>query len=96
MVNIEIDGKKCTDPYNCKKCLQVCPPAVFGIFPTNREIGKKSREWTLTAVFEELCDACGKCTEVCDKKAIAIDKNAAPQNYIVKMIENIIEEDRDV
>ncbi len=47
---ISINRERCTTPFDCKRCLQVCPPAVFVVIATKMlkgvELTKKS--WAMT------------------------------------------------
>ena len=29
---ITIDRERCTTPFDCKRCLRVCPPAIFAVY----------------------------------------------------------------
>ena len=40
---IEIDASKCTIPFACKKCLEVCPQAVFQTYGIKVEKGARDR-----------------------------------------------------
>ena len=48
-VNVEIDLNKCTDPNGCRKCLNICKHAIFGLIEeketlTQKEIEKMLKE----------------------------------------------------
>lgn len=76
---IAIDREKCTVPFLCKKCLQVCPTAVFRV---RRNIAKERRlteldprvdgNYLLSVWRRDQCIACNKCLEVCPVAAITI------------------------
>ena len=77
---ITIDYEKCQVPFLCKKCLQVCPTAVFFVNRiTERE--EKLREtdpripgnYKLYAPRRDKCTMCNKCIEVCPVGAIKIE-----------------------
>ncbi len=41
-----------------------------------RQPGKATKDWEIGALFRSLCTACGVCTELCPKAAIAIEATA--------------------
>ena len=77
---ITIDHEKCQVPFLCKKCLQVCPTAVFFV---NRVVTKEERlkemdpripgNYVLYAPRRDKCTVCNKCIEVCPVDAIKIE-----------------------
>jgi len=77
---ITIDREKCTVPFLCKKCLQVCPMAVFHV---TRVMEKEKRleemdprvdgNYVLFAPRRDKCTACNLCIEVCPVDAIKIE-----------------------
>ena len=77
---IAIDPEKCTVPFLCKKCLQVCPTAVFHV---ERVMAKEKRleemdpridgNYELSARRRDKCIVCNKCIEVCPVDAIKIE-----------------------
>ena len=77
---ITIDREKCTVPFLCKKCLQVCPTAVFLV---ERVMAKEERlkemdpridgNYVLHAPRRDKCTVCNKCIEVCPVDAIKIE-----------------------
>lgn len=74
---IEIDGAKCTVPFWCKKCLEVCPQLVFWVEGTRNERLRESdpREpglYRLMSVRRDKCTLCNRCVEVCPEGAITI------------------------
>lgn len=74
---IEIDQKKCTTPYACKKCLQICPMAVFGITTVKMEKFKETDEnapgtFKLRVAFGDKCIVCNECVEVCPVQALTV------------------------
>ena len=74
---IEIDYTKCTTPFDCKKCLQICPQAVFDVNPVKmvrlRETDKKEPgAYKLHALYRDKCTGCNKCVEVCPQDALTI------------------------
>ncbi len=77
---ITIDQEKCTVPFLCKKCLQICPAAVFFV---ERVIAKEERlkevdpridgNYELSVSRRDKCTVCNKCIEVCQVNAIKIE-----------------------
>ncbi len=77
---ITIDQTKCTVPFLCKKCLQVCPAAVFFV---NRVMSKEKRleemdprvdgNYVLGTSRRDKCSVCNLCIEVCPVDAIKIE-----------------------
>lgn len=77
---ITIDQQKCTVPFLCKKCLQICPTAIFRV---ERVMAKEERlkemdpridgNYALAAPRRDKCTVCNKCLEVCPVDAIKIE-----------------------
>ena len=77
---ITIDKEKCTIPFACKKCLQICPTAVFHV---ERVMSKEKRleemdpridgNYELRVAYRNKCISCDKCVEVCPVDAIKIE-----------------------
>jgi ferredoxin len=75
---IKIDYKKCTTPFDCKKCLQECPQAVFFVMPIKEEKFKETDPkepgaYMLVAPYRRKCIACDICIDVCPVDAITIE-----------------------
>ena len=78
---ITVDLQKCTVPFLCKKCLQICPNAVFHV---TRVMSKEERlkemdpridgNYVLVASRRDKCILCDKCIEVCPVDAIKIEE----------------------
>lgn len=77
---IEIDLEKCTVPFLCKKCLEICPTAVFNV---SRVMSKEKRleemdprvdgNFVINAMGRrDKCIVCNRCLEVCPVDAITI------------------------
>ena len=74
---ISIDLAKCTTPFDCKKCLQICPQGVFWVLPAKnvkfQETDQKEPDaWKLVAEYRALCTACNQCVEVCPVDALVV------------------------
>jgi len=74
---IAIDRQKCTTPFACKICLQVCPQAVFTVWPAKIEKFKETdaREpgaWKLLPNYADKCTGCNDCVELCPLQAITL------------------------
>ena len=77
---ITIDLQKCTVPFLCKKCLQICPEAILHV---TRVMSKEERlkemdpridgNYVLFARRRDKCTVCNKCIEVCPVDAIKIE-----------------------
>ena len=73
----KIDYDKCTTPFAYKKCLQVCPQAVFHVVPLKQEKFKETDEnepgaFRLWVGYGDKCTVCNKCVEVCPVNALTI------------------------
>lgn len=74
---IEIDYAKCTTPMLCKKCLQICPTAVFEIQTLKMERLRETDPrdpgaFRLDVFYRDKCLACNDCINVCPEDAIRI------------------------
>ena len=77
---ITIDHTRCTVPFLCKKCLQICPMLVFDV---DRVLAKEKRleevdpridgNYVLGAARYDKCTACNMCIEVCPVDALKIE-----------------------
>ena len=77
---ITIDLEKCTVPFLCKKCLQVCPECVFHV---GRVMSKEKRleemdpriegNYVLFAPRRDKCTGCNLCIDVCPVDAIKVE-----------------------
>ena len=75
--NVQVDDSKCTTPFNCKICLEICPQAVFYLRPVKMEKFKETDKtepgsYTLKPLFRDKCTACNQCVEACPVGAIRI------------------------
>lgn len=78
-IKITIDHEKCTVPFLCKKCVQICPTAIIHV---GRAPGKEERlketdpripgNYLLSASRGDRCTVCNKCIEVCPVDALKI------------------------
>ena len=76
---ITIDQEKCTVPFLCKKCIQICPEAVFFV---TRVMEKERRleeldprvdgNYVLSAARADKCTMCNLCIDVCPVDALSI------------------------
>jgi NADH-quinone oxidoreductase subunit I len=74
MPQIKIDTEKCLTPFECKKCLQICPQAVLAVAPTKVELLKESdpMHYEIQAVFRDKCVVCMDCVNVCPTGAMKV------------------------
>ena len=78
--NIAIDREKCTIPFQCKKCLQICPELVFHVVRDMRQ-EKRLEEmdpridgaYILAVARRDKCTTCNLCTDICPVDAITIE-----------------------
>ena len=75
--DIQIDYDRCTVPMLCKKCLQVCPQAVFQVgvvkIEKYRETDKTADgAYRLAAPYRHKCIMCNDCITVCPAEAINV------------------------
>jgi NAD-dependent dihydropyrimidine dehydrogenase PreA subunit len=78
---ISVDLTKCTIPFQCKKCLQVCPECCFTV---SRDMSKEKRleemdprvdgAFVLYVARRDKCVICNKCIDVCPVDAITIEE----------------------
>ena len=77
---ITIDSEKCTVPFLCHKCMDICPTTVFNVrsVPARRERLKEldpriDGNYILHAVRRDKCSMCNRCIDVCPVNAIKIE-----------------------
>jgi len=74
---IDIDYDKCQTPYDCKKCIQICPQAVFRVF-TIKQVKfqetdpKEPGAYKLSVGYGDKCVLCDQCIEVCPVDALTV------------------------
>ena len=68
---IAVDYEKCTDPLSCKKCMQVCPHALFICYSPDNESNDPDI-WRVDVAFTDLCTRCNDCIDICPRDAISI------------------------
>jgi NADH-quinone oxidoreductase subunit I len=75
---ITVDRDRCRTPYQCKRCLQVCPQAVFMVLPREMSTFRENdpEEYDLLPVFKDKCTLCNDCVRVCPLDALAISLEA--------------------
>ncbi len=74
---IAIDYIKCTTPFDCRKCAQVCTPSVYNYESAKMERGKETDKkepgaWKVWAKWPDKCYGCMDCVKVCPVNAISI------------------------
>ncbi len=70
-VKIKIDYTKCTQPTECRKCVNLCPEGVFMLFFTDKDF-RNPTHYIVDAVLAQLCNYCKKCIEICPENAISL------------------------
>ena len=75
---ISIDLERCTVPFLCKKCLQICPTAVFSVRSVKDERLKEADPrvdgtYVLSASRRDKCTVCNRCLEICPVDALKIE-----------------------
>ena len=76
-IHIDIDHSKCTTPFDCKKCLLNCTPAVMRVSVVKMEKGKESDKkepgvYRLEPWLIDRCTGCMDCVNVCPVDAITV------------------------
>jgi len=71
-IKVKVDMSKCKNPMECKKCMRVCPEAVFAAIPAKVKKYELSKEFFLFAPFEAACIQCNLCVTACPNDAIRI------------------------
>ena len=76
-VRIDIDRQRCRfamfDPTGCKRCLEVCPVALFGVVPAEKRVpGTAPIRYRIEVTWPEQCNGCGACIKACSYNAIEI------------------------
>lgn len=78
-VRIAVDFQKCTKPFVCKKCMNVCPGQVFLVTPNPMMIRKyqpidenQPGSYLLLAPMILKCVGCVECVKVCPNDALKV------------------------
>ncbi len=69
VTTLELDEQKCT---GCRKCIEVCPQAVFALN------GKKAR-----IIDRDACMECGACAMNCSAEALTVDSGVGCASAII-------------
>ena len=74
---ITIDYKKCTTPFDCKKCVLVCATSVYSYQTVKMQRGKETDKhepgaWQCQVMWPDKCWGCMDCVKACPQKAISI------------------------
>lgn len=74
---IEIDHSKCTTPFDCKKCLMVCAPAVLGAQLMKMKRGEETDKkepgaYKLQVFYRDRCTGCMDCVNACPVGALSV------------------------
>jgi ferredoxin len=72
-MKVEVDHDLCTQPRDCRLCLDRCQEKVFGIYPRQRRAaGVRASDWVITPVFAQQCTGCQDCLSFCPPSAISL------------------------
>ncbi len=74
---IAVSYERCTVPFECKKCLRICPTAVFNVACMKQSRGLESNKkepgtYKVYAQYRERCTACMRCVEICPVDALTV------------------------
>jgi ferredoxin len=74
---IKIDQQRCLTPFACKRCIQACPTAVFGVFETKMARMEETDKYEpgayrLRVIYRDHCSGCNICVEVCPEEALSL------------------------
>ncbi len=72
-MKIEINAQACSNPRDCRLCLDRCPEKVFGTCPQRRRApGVTAGDWIIFPMFSSQCTGCLECVGFCPQHAIAV------------------------
>ena len=89
-VKIKWIQSKCPTPFACKKCLQICPHAVFMVACMKQDRFKEAdpnepNAYIITPLYQSECVACNKCVEICPNDALKVKvKESTPPEVAVQ------------
>ncbi len=70
-MKIKVDG--CLNPADCVKCVSTCPAKIFVLKPVGtKKLSDYVKEWKISTIFEDLCNGCNSCVDICPNKCISI------------------------
>jgi NADH-quinone oxidoreductase subunit I len=74
---ISVDYSRCTTPFDCKKCLHICAPAVLRLHTIKVERGRETDKkepgaYRVEPFFRDRCSVCMECVKVCPVDAISV------------------------
>jgi NADH-quinone oxidoreductase subunit I len=69
--DIVVDYDRCGDPRDCKKCMTICPLALFSMYSPDYESDDPD-EWRVDVAFTDLCTRCNDCVTACPNDAIKL------------------------
>ncbi len=89
VVEITVNEEKCRfslyDPSGCKRCIEICPLAIFATRPIQKRDFSVPREqrvdptiWMLLTPWQDYCDGCGACLRACETGALTITFDGVP------------------
>jgi len=74
---ILVNSDLCTTPYECKKCIRICPQAVFQVRPAKmvkfqETDASEPGSFRIRVDYGDKCTVCNRCVDVCPNKAVQI------------------------
>jgi len=74
---ITVSHERCTVPFDCKKCLRICPTAVFTVHCVSQVRGAETDKqaastYKLGISYRDRCTGCMRCVEVCPVDALTV------------------------
>ncbi len=74
---ITVDYSRCTTPFDCKRCLLTCAPAVLRLRTIKVERGRETSNkepgaYRIEPFFRDRCTVCMECVKACPVDAISV------------------------
>ena len=68
---INVDYTKCTNPLDCRKCVNICEPVTLILSFLDKDF-HDPQDWRVIPIFPSLCTNCKLCVENCPQEAISV------------------------
>jgi len=73
VLKININYELCTNPWECRMCLDRCKEKEFGIYPKGkRAAGVKVHNWVIAPLLSNQCTGCQDCLSFYSLGAISL------------------------